>query len=281
LSSAKKTAVGSDGSAKVQLGGESKWADASDTQTTDIVMSDVDYPDLSKALAAGLTVLIGVTPNTGRFANAVAVDDAGNIQFLGACADRLTAAFHNFLVANPRGVTEIAELRRLSNASESAIFKKHFHPDKAEPKSWDELAPSARQFADENTPADVKATVSQVRVTLRFPSTWLSNDSVICGRTDVAWSECVAVSTATADLSGDVHADLTFVRGRPLEIWARTPDVSLATPLARLATIASSTLARAETSGIVLTPKSQLGTYADFVAQAVTSGAALAVAVGG
>lgn len=215
-------------------------------------------PALASALPApalGSRFVFGIYPSSGSVLVA-GVLRGDVVSFVDECSDSgLSDALGSYVRNAPASRTPVGTLQALAahpTGSEAADFTAFFNPRDV---AWTDLPPAERQIDEEETPQSVLGSLDHVGISYRLPPQWLDQGLVICSRLQMAWGECVELSTAN-DLS---EMQSSASPGQGLEFWLFDQEVNLSSPLGRLLVVGPRSVQAAEAAHakLVLIPTGQ------------------------
>lgn len=156
----------------------------------------------------------------------------GSIGATGTCDDEAIADFVNEYAASHAPEPAWDVLRRL--AQDPNVGKTLGDWYDGEPPRWEDRDPSLRQIDPESTPAEIFDALTMVNVRVGVPVDWRTG-KVLCGRTDLAWQECVDLTNS----DGLVPVEFfVYVEGDDVvELWILDSGANLSEPLLRLGSV--------------------------------------------
>lgn len=172
-------------------------------------------------LGRGAEVLVGVLQN-GRVDTVLSVRKDGRVEFLGVCRHRdgtlrFEAAFQRMAAGGyVRSRREFLFAAIDDSRSAEAVA---LSTTSTGSPSWEDLSPDVRVLAPDAQPpppAALLASLTQVHLTLRLPSSWSAFPGGLCTRTRNGWTECALLSVAS---SGDIVLTAYAEAGERPQVW--------------------------------------------------------------
>ena len=155
------------------------------------------------------------------------LSDAGEVDLVGICVDTWEEVLHDFaasiglppatvwsdVAADPSG--------RLASELESFSIGLRTGESLDPAESWADVDADSRVYVTGVTPDEVMSKLVAVRVAVRFPDEWRSDEILLCPRAGDAWNVCVS-SQATTD--GHAVAWTVFAEQAGSLTWYLVPS---------------------------------------------------------
>lgn len=182
--------------------------------TADIALRDLE---------AGLPVVAGLTsiPGGGMAMELMVVFRDGEPLFVGNCLQYYNEELAAFAQRRAQSAASVLDEVADGNRSSKQALAQNSAKNPTSPR-WEDQPADRRQIDEGSTPPEALGRLQQVQLNLRLPQAWLAFDALLCPKTSVGWSTCVAfdAETRTGTSGGGPLVFYSYkVPDEPLELW--------------------------------------------------------------